>query len=172
MRYFLGVGRCTPNAAVAGDLGWEPIYSLQLKTLSTYWIRLKHMPHDIINKRIFNYCFNRCGVRCRTWCYRVKCVLDKLGCPGFFTNNMPISKAKICLNKLLSTRIGLEQYVNGWSDVINAQSAIRGLGKNKLRTYRLFKNTFQTECYCNMLIARRHRTALAKFRCGIASDSN
>ncbi len=52
---------------------------------------------------------------------------------------------------------------------LNRESAKRGAGRNKLPTYRLFKNEFQTEKYVlNMYIARGQRSTLAKFRCGIA----
>jgi hypothetical protein len=40
-------------------------------------------------------------------------------------------------------------------------------GGNKLRTYRLFKNSFETEIYCKIALPFSHRSAFAKFRCGV-----
>jgi hypothetical protein len=39
---------------------------------------------------------------------------------------------------------------------------------NKLRTYRLFKEVFETEMYLSKNIPSRYRSAFAKFRCGVA----
>ncbi len=41
-------------------------------------------------------------------------------------------------------------------------------GRNKLRTYKLFKNEFVTESYVKNVLSRTSRSALAKFRCGVA----
>jgi len=43
-----------------------------------------------------------------------------------------------------------------------------GQGENKLRTYRLFKHQFCTEPYVWCIMGKQHRSALAKFRCGVA----
>ena len=45
---------------------------------------------------------------------------------------------------------------------------MRGQGKNKLRTYRLFKHEYKTEEYAKCIMSRGNRSALAKFRCGVA----
>ena len=39
---------------------------------------------------------------------------------------------------------------------------------NKLRTYKRFKNTYEVEAYVKTVMPRCHRSALAKFRCGVA----
>ena len=55
-----------------------------------------------------------------------------------------------------------------WIEVLNKENARSGKGKNKLRTYRMFKNQFNTEKYVECILPRLHRSALAKFRCGTA----
>ena len=60
-------------------------------------------------------------------------------------------------------------YKNRWQLDMNRESAKRGPGWNKLRTYRLFKHEFQTEEYVlNIYITHGQRSSLAKFRCGVA----
>ncbi len=60
-------------------------------------------------------------------------------------------------------------YKNRWQLDLNRESAKRGTGRNKLRTYILIKNDFQTDEYLlNMYITRGQRSNLAKFRCGVA----
>jgi hypothetical protein len=46
--------------------------------------------------------------------------------------------------------------------------ARNGPGLNKLRTYRLFKEVFQTEHYVKSIDIRARRRSLAQLRCGVA----
>ena len=41
-------------------------------------------------------------------------------------------------------------------------------GDNKLRTYCTFKNSFSPEAYVTSIMSKKHRSAMAKFRCGVA----
>ncbi len=43
------------------------------------------------------------------------------------------------------------------------------MAKIKLRTYRTFKQSFETEDYVKNILSHKARQALAKFRCGVAS---
>ena len=62
-----------------------------------------------------------------------------------------------------------DQYQNDWLQSINNVNAARGAGGNKLRTYKLFKTTYETEPYVSTnIIQRKYRSAFAKFRCGVA----
>ena len=47
-------------------------------------------------------------------------------------------------------------------------NARRGNGGDKLRTYRKFNQVFETETYVKTPMLRSRRSALAKFRCGVA----
>ena len=46
--------------------------------------------------------------------------------------------------------------------------AIRGAGGNKLRTYAKMVESRETKFYVNCIMSKSHRSALAKFRCGVA----
>lgn len=41
-------------------------------------------------------------------------------------------------------------------------------GGNKLRTYKLFKQSYGVENYVTLIMPKSHRSALAKVRCGVA----
>ena len=43
-----------------------------------------------------------------------------------------------------------------------------GNGRNKLRSYRLFKSDLHKEKYVSIILPRRHRISYAKFRMGVA----
>ena len=48
--------------------------------------------------------------------------------------------------------------------------AVRGEqhGRNKLRTYRMFKDIYMTEPYVSITVPKKCRSAYANFRCGVA----
>ncbi len=52
-RYFLNVGRYTPNAAVNGDIGWIPIQIKCWKTVLSHWCRSVNMDATRLNRTIF-----------------------------------------------------------------------------------------------------------------------
>ena len=49
----------------------------------------------------------------------------------------------------------------------NREEVGRGTGRNKLRTYRIFKEELKTEAYVNIIMLKHHMSALAKFRAGV-----
>ena len=55
-----------------------------------------------------------------------------------------------------------------WFNDLQRVNAVRGQGRNKLRTYRLFKNDFATESYVQMNMSIAQRRAIAQFRTGVA----
>lgn len=72
---------------------------------------------------------------------------NTLACKKSFVNNIADkSYTKYCLT---------------WSEKI-----VNDTGK--LRTYKLFKQHYGAEPYCIKSLPRRHRSALGKFRCGVA----
>ena len=56
-----------------------------------------------------------------------------------------------------------------WREKLNTKFAVRGqdAGGNKLRTYRKFKENYDTEQYVKVITQKRYRSAYAKFRCGV-----
>jgi hypothetical protein len=61
-----------------------------------------------------------------------------------------------------------DKHVNDWHNCLSLERSVSGRGGNKLRTYRLFKNSFETEIYCKIALPFSHQSAFAKFRCGVA----
>ncbi len=61
-----------------------------------------------------------------------------------------------------------ENYEVQWDAKLTQVEARNGQGKNKLHTSRLFKNDFLTEPYLKCIMNFKHRSAIAKFRSGVA----
>ena len=51
---------------------------------------------------------------------------------------------------------------------LSRERARQGNGQNKLRTYRTYKSSFETETYVKVLMPFALRSSIAKFRIGIA----
>ena len=63
-----------------------------------------------------------------------------------------------------------QRFANDWLDQINAPMGPSRRGRNKLRTYCQFKNSYSVENYCAIILPPTcsHRSAFSKFRCGVA----
>ena len=62
----------------------------------------------------------------------------------------------------------MENHTRQWSSDLNRVTAVNGNGRNKLRTYRTFKDVYTVENYCKLNLPYPHRSAFSKFRCGVA----
>ena len=104
---------------------------------------------------------NKRSIRKRGWVGRVEKIWDDMGIREQLhlysgSERQDFLKEEAMANIYLSGKNNLER-----------EEAIRGNGKNKLRTYRIFKSNFFTENYL-LIKSPRLSSAMAKFRCGIA----
>ena len=161
----MGVGRRTPSAALQGDMGWSNSEHRQWICISRQWCRLANMSHNRINSAIFHWAQQYATRNKKTVYAKVMsffCELDMEYMND--TQNVPLfDSIKETLNNTLSA-----YHEKIWSDKIMRESALRGPGRNKLRTYRGFKNKIFVEPYLKVRMQRPYRAALAKFRSGVA----
>ena len=61
LRFFFGVGRYAPNAAVSGDTSWDDVRVKQFIAVINQWYRLKRMERSRWNNKI--YVVIRNGIR-------------------------------------------------------------------------------------------------------------
>ena len=59
--------------------------------------------------------------------------------------------------------------VSDWHSTINRETGRRGVGGDKLRTYRQLKDEYGVEQYVIKIKTVKERSALSKFRSGVAS---
>ena len=55
-----------------------------------------------------------------------------------------------------------------WRNDVERINGKRGIGLNKLRTYKLFKTEYNVEEYVLKVKAVNQRSAMSRFRCGVA----
>ena len=164
-RFFMGVGKYTPNAAVNGDMAWIPTIVRQWKAIGRLWTRLIHMDNTRLNKRVFLWSNTASNSNVKNWPYKVKEKLAVLEL-SHFSNPDNMYSFKHVLSNINEKCMNL--YKQKWRALVNNQNATRGQGRNKLRTYSKFKDEYKCEPYLMQSIPKSHRRALAKFRCGVA----
>ena len=115
-----------------------------------------------LNRKIFNWAERQGNGRCQNWNYKVNQMLQEAGIQyQHGVTNRRILKAKVSDHLF-------HKFLNSWTDDINRENARQGVGRNKLRTYRTYKNVYITEQYLNCIMPYYYRSAYAKFRCGVA----
>ena len=86
------------------------------------------------------------------WCSDLKVILDTLELSSCYTNKHTVNM-KHAVDKIYV------HYASMWKDDV--------MKFPKLRTYRLFKQTFQCEPYLLLNLPKNERFLLAQLRCGI-----
>lgn len=166
-RFFMGVGRYTPNAAVNGDMGWEKPIVKQWSSVVNNWFRIRNMNDGRINKKVYKWAESNKGPTCKNANYRLGVQFEKSGIGHMFNADDPNIISKRFVKTEIQENVRITE-LDKWRQELTRNTARRGGGGNKLRTYRLFKTEYITENYLTYLLPRRHRSAYSKFRCGVA----
>ena len=75
MRYFLGVAKNFPIAALYGDMGWIPVWITHAFTVIKWWFRLKSYNCNRIANAVFQRSMTMAESGCKNWCWQVKQLL-------------------------------------------------------------------------------------------------
>ena len=148
MRFYLGTGKYTPNAAVSGDMGWQPPQIKQWKAVCAYWYRMTVMSNSRLNKRFF-YGLKQRHLSCRNWYFKVREQLTGLGLNIFTTGTFICSKTSF-LQQVLEK---LEQkHHTEWLNTIQNTTGNRGRGVISLGLTDylslIFKLNLTVNCFC------------------------
>jgi hypothetical protein len=165
MRYYIGVGHRTPNAELQGEMGWSCSDQRQWVCVTRQWCRLRNLQETRVNKAIFKWAY-RHAIQGKRNTHRM--IMDFYHSIGMdylwdMQHEVQYKHLKDDLTTILS-----EYYEDVWRVKVQRERAIKGIGHNKLLPYRNFKQSIFTEPYISTRLSRGPRSALAKFRCGIA----
>ena len=94
MRFYLGVGKYTPTAAVTGDMGWLPADIKQWETICSYWHRIVQMSDIRTNKCILVWACQKENRLCKNWVYIVTEKFKSLNCNNYCNMFVQFSKEK------------------------------------------------------------------------------
>ena len=159
--FFLGVGRYTPNNAVIGEMGWRHPGQRIWKCVFKQWYRLTAMPLDRLNARVHAWALRLALQGTKNAYYKMIKFAQGLGV---------WNRQEQMLLEYGTTFKRLDDFfVNTWKEEVNRLESSRGVGGNKLRTYKLLKVEFGTPCYVkDPHLTRAQHSALAKIRYGVA----
>ena len=134
-RFFLGVGKYTPSAAVQGEMGWKTPTHQQWLSVTRLWCRLINMDVSRVTKRVFLWMMEMAVSGKRNWGYEVYHRYNDLNMHNL-TNlrdrvnvKATIEHTDVCLSVLQEQQ---------WLHIINREEGRNG-SRNKLRTYKQFK---------------------------------
>ena len=118
-----------------------------------------------VNKRVFLWSDQMANRNCKTHNFVIREQFRQFGLGRYVDINMPLS-----VHTLITeiTENLMNVHVRDGDSEMNREAGRSGNGQNKLRTYKLFKAEYKVEEYCKIFLPIRHRSAFAKFRCGVA----
>ena len=148
-RFFLGVRKYTPNAAVNGDMGLDPPIVKQYESITRQWCRMVNMCNTRLNKKIFMWAHRYASsFNCKNWVFKLLQYFNTHGCSNLCNVNVEIDK-KYAVSKV--REVTFKKFRSEWKKEVCRVEG-RYTGNNKLRTYRLLKDDYGTEVYvCNVL---------------------
>ena len=93
-------GKYTPNTAVAGDMGWEPVLSKQLECVLRQFCRFLEIRDTRTNKIVYKHCQIMASRQWKNWNCIVKELLNKYDCEEYIDiDNLHLHKHYL-LNKM------------------------------------------------------------------------
>jgi hypothetical protein len=167
-KVFLGLGRSAPTTAILGDMGWRFPAQRQWTPIVRQWLRLATMDQNRMNCKVFKWARGQAILNVKNNSYFFVNYMKKLNMEYIVHVNTEMSKSQ---RKHYVKEVNEEIYkqcVVDWESDLNREKAKTGSGKNKLRTYRMFKKTYDCEVYVKTVLSRKNRSSLAKMRSGIA----
>ena len=149
IRYFLGVHKFTPIPALWGKMGWFPSKYRRYLCMLRFWNRLIKMDDTRLPKRIF---LQDCRQANSNWSHDIREVFKIL-------NLTSVYDSKVAVN--------IRNVKSQLTTIIEKEWKLELESKPKLRLYKTFKTTFETEGYLYRHLKRQDRSLLAQFRTGV-----
>ena len=138
---------------------WPAIHLIWKERILRYWDRLcaNDIPMLLKEAVALAHQLGQSGKKC--WLRKLQELFNAAGLPSAFSCN----GCENTLRNLLMTRFR-DQYIQNWNSQLSRTSSRKGRAGNKLRTYRLFKTTFELEPYLYLTKIIKHRVALTRLR--------
>ena len=135
----------TPNAAVYGEMAWEPPEVRNWESISNYWARLSSLEGHRLNKRVATWANDKSSTSCKNWFHNVKMKFVELD----LNNCCDISRCicKIILTREIKQRLMLN-FEDNWMATVNRNEGLNGRGRTVLVLIKLTKFAFALRLRC------------------------
>lgn len=154
IRFYLGVHKCTSNAVIQGDMGWEPPTVRRQLNCLRLWNRLLNMNENRLTRRIFQWDYIKGR---NNWCHDVKTILKSIGWGNKYHNVLTDSQNSTVSIAMAREKLLLNFKEKWWNDV---------LSQSKLDIYKILKHQFGVEDYIKMNMNKKLRSVLVQLRAG------
>ena len=123
------------------------------------------MNENRITKKIFLWAESFASRNKHNWVFKCKSYYNNINL-GYIANILDFKNVYSIIDdvKRVTTQLESEK----WFNIVNQEQTRGRSGRNKLRTYKLFKQNFEAEPYVKHILPWNHRKALAQFRCRVA----
>ena len=150
----LGVGRCSSNSAILGELGRYPLFvNLSLKCIK-YWFKLLRMPPSRNPRAVYDMLLNLDEAGRITWVTFIKLLLRRYGFGVvWLEQGVGYEEEFLCIFEQRLKDCCMQEWQ---SDVLK---------NSKLCTYSLFKTHFCLESYVSLDLPRCFIRSFTKLRC-------
>jgi hypothetical protein len=163
LRSLIGVRGSTPSSAVYGEFGHIPLtFTKDIRTLC-FWKHLMSAKDNTLLRNTFSLSqYISTNLHHNGWASHLKDLVDKYGLNPYWEQNNINDLSDDAIKNIVTT-----YYIEKvWRPALERIEAKSGEGKNKLRTYRLFKSDFQMEDYLKDTPHFGKRIAFARLRTG------
>ena len=153
LRYMLGLNSKTPIDGLYGDTGRYPFYIETIRRMINYEEKLEKAGPDTLlyHAHVENKRLSDAGIH--TWSHKLKHIKNSLKCKNTTT------KCAQFTSRTLKTR-----YEQEWHKRIHNDTRSKANERNKLRTFRKFKNIYKQETYLDYIKDYRTRSNFCRFR--------
>ena len=154
-KFVLGVHSKASNFAVFSELGQFPLIISEIASCVNFWLHVVKSSDNSLLSKAYLEQYNSSGVK-YIWVRFVKTVLIDLGFSHVWENQCSFNSSALisCIKNKLK-----ERYLLFWEKSIQSVN-----GMNKLRTYKLFKNSFSLQNYLEVLTDIKQRKVISAFR--------
>ena len=147
-------------------MGWDTVYQQKWRNVMNHWCRIQIIDHNRLNYKIYQWSVSQGNPQRKHWAYRIKSMVSESNIGDLFLTNSDHMNKSFIMNQI-NEHIK-EHETRTWLNDIEMPESKRGNGRNKLRTYKLFKQTYSGEIYVKLIMQISHRSSFAKFRMGVS----
>ena len=154
-KYILGTSSQTPNSAVLGECGRLPLYTHYKVRCIKFWLKILKLDSSRLPRASYDMLYSFDNVGRKNWATEIKHMLYGYGFGEVWVNQ---SVGDVNMFLYLFKQRVVDVATQEWHSEISTLP--------KLISYCQFKYTLSVESYLDVISWKRHKIALARFRCG------
>ena len=161
LRFFFGLGKTAPIAALIGDSGWIPLQMYLQYTVLKFWLRACSLPPNRLVRKIFIWASEIADQGKNNWVSRTRDLLEKIHIEHQVDGTLSVKE----LQGTIWYALG-HHFFDKWREDVWSAGALESESGGKLVLYRQFKCMPELEPYAKAHIPLAARRVLAGLRAG------